>query len=404
MEARRLTNKDYTLRQLLEIEACTNCRLCVDVCPAVSASRDGRLSGAYRLDQLRRLTRRRTGLLSRLFHRRVPSVAQLAEFSKTVFSCTLCSNCQEVCPVGLSLKGLWCSIRQDLVRQNVGPDEIDMIRHNLVESHNVFGEENQERMDWVEDLPDAPDDRFVRDSAEVVYFTGCVAAFFPMAQQIPMAMAQILEQQGIDFTLLGQDEWCCGFPLLGAGLKEHFRANIDHNVEVVRRTGARKVVFACPSCYQTWREFYPKDFEIAHAAEFFEALPRGRRMLTEPVPLTVCYHDPCDLGRGARVFEAPRRLIREIPGVKLVELPRNRENCRCCGGGGNLEMTNPTLSAQITEEKVAEVITTGAQAVVTCCQQCVRTMTGYVKKNQIPVEVLDITQLLHRALAIEDTS
>ena len=127
-------------------------------------------------------------------------------------------------------------------------------------------------------------------------------------------------------------------------------------------------------------------------------------MLTEPVPLTVCYHDPCDLGRGARVFEAPRRLIREIPGVKLVELPRNRENCRCCGGGGNLEMTNPTLSAQITEEKVAEVITTGAQAVVTCCQQCVRTMTGYVKKNQIPVEVLDITQLLHRALAIKGSS
>lgn len=401
-----MTNEGYTLRQLLEIQACTNCRLCADVCPAVSASRDGRLSGAYRVDQLRRLTRRSTGLLSRLLRgrgpSRGPSVAELAEFSKTVFSCTLCSNCQEVCPVGLGLKRLWCSMRQDLVHQNVYPANIDTIRDNLAQSHNVFGEENEERTDWVEDLPDSPDDGFVRSSADVVYFTGCVASFYPIAQQIPMAMTQILERQDVHFTLLGEDEWCCGFPLLGAGLKKHFRTYIEHNVEVIRQTGARKVVFACPSCYQTWREFYPKDFEIRHAAEFFDELPL-KSVLTQPVPLTVCYHDPCDLGRGARVFEEPRRLIRAIPGVELVELSRNRERCRCCGGGGNLEMTDPSLSARITEEKVAEVVATEAQAVVTCCQQCVRTMTAYVKKSQIPVEVLDITQLLHRALAINDS-
>lgn len=395
---------DYTLRQLLEISACTNCRLCADVCPAVSASHDGCLSGAYRLHRLRGVIGRRAGLLSRLLRRSEPSAEELTDFGKTVFSCTLCANCQEVCPVGIGLKGLWCSLRQDLVHEDAYPEQVDMIRDNLVESHNVFGEENDERLDWVEDLPDAPEDSFVRESAEIVYFTGCVASFFPMAQQIPMAMAKILEQRGVHFTLLGEEEWCCGFPLLGAGLKDHFREYIDHNVEAVRRTGARRIVFACPSCYQTWREFYPKEFQITHAAEFFEELSLGKEMFTEPLQLTVTYHDPCDLGRGARVFEAPRRLIRSIPGVKLVELARNRENCRCCGGGGNLEMIDPRLSAQITEEKIAEVLATGAQAVVTCCQQCVRTMTTYVKRNQIPIEVLDITQLVLRALSHRGSS
>jgi heterodisulfide reductase subunit D len=114
--------------------------------------------------------------------------------------------------------------------------------------------------------------------------------------------------------------------------------------------------------------------------------------------LTVTYHDPCDLGRGSRVFDAPREAIQSIPGIKFVELARNRENCQCCGGGGNLEMIDAGLSAEIAKQKIEEIMHTGAEAVVTSCQQCVRTMTTYVKRNKVSLEVLDITQLIHRAL------
>ena len=114
--------------------------------------------------------------------------------------------------------------------------------------------------------------------------------------------------------------------------------------------------------------------------------------------MTVTYHDPCDLGRGARVFDEPRELISSIPGVKFVELPRNRENCQCCGGGGNVEMIDATLSAEIARQKIDEILGTGAQAVITSCQQCVRTMTTYVRRNKVPIEVMDITELIHRAL------
>ena len=393
-----MANHDYSIRQLLEMEACTNCQLCADLCPAVSASQGGELSAIYRIDGLKQILKSRTGLFRRLLGRKGPSEEQWRHFSDTVFRCTLCGNCQEVCPVGIHLKDLWLSLRQDLVHSNFYPKKVEMIRDNLEESHNVFAEDNEERADWVEDLREAPDHGYVKDQAEVVYFTGCVAAYFPLAQKIPIALAEIMEVSGVDFTLLGEEEWCCGFPLLGAGLKGMHQEFMDHNITAVREKGAKKIIFACPSCYQMWREYYPHEYEIFHVSQFLMNLIDENRVPLKELPLTVTYHDPCDLGRGARVFDEPREVIRSIPGVKLIELPRNRENCQCCGGGGNLEMIDANLSGEIARQKIDEVLGTGAQAVVTSCQQCVRAMTANVRKNKLSIEVMDITQLIHKAL------
>ena len=391
-------SQDYRIMQLVEMGACTNCRVCADVCPAVSASRDGKLSAVYRMRGLNRILRGRSGLLRRLLRKRGPADEELKHFSETVFRCTLCGNCQEVCPVGIRLKDLWLSLRQDLVHSKSYPKKVDMIGENLEESHNVFAEDNEERAEWVEDMRNAPAHGYLRERAEIIYFTGCVASYFPLAQKIPMALAEILDVSGVDFALMGEDEWCCGFPLLGAGLGEILQGFVEHNLEAVRKRGARKVVFACPSCYQMWREHYPQEFEMVHATQYLMELVRGKFVPLKELPMTVTYHDPCDLGRGARVFEEPRAVIRAIPGVRLKELPRNRENCRCCGGGGNLEMIDAKLSSEIAGSKIEEAMTTGAQAIVTSCQQCVRTMTTYVRRNKVPIEVMDITQLVHRAL------
>jgi heterodisulfide reductase subunit D len=380
------------------MDACTNCRACADVCPAVTASADGELSGLFRMKGVKQLLRARTGLLRKLLRIKGPSREQLKHFSDTVFRCTLCGNCQEVCPVGIRLKNLWLSTRQDMVHSSAYPKKIDMIRENLEESRNVFAEDNEERADWVEDMRDAPEDGYIQEHADVVYFTGCVAAYFPLAQKIPIALAEILQVSQVDFTLLGEEEWCCGFPLLGAGLMDMFEEFRTHNLDVVRAKKASKVIFACPSCFQMWREHYSPDLQIAHASEFLMDLVKEGRIPLQELPMSVTYHDPCDLGRGARVFDAPRETIRSVPGIHFVELSRNRENCLCCGGGGNLEMIDAELSAAIAKEKIDEIMATGADAVVTSCQQCVRTMTTYVRRNKIPLEVLDITQLIHKAL------
>jgi heterodisulfide reductase subunit D len=393
-----MTRSKFTIRQLFEMDACTNCRLCADVCPAACAVMNGELSAVYRMKGLKQNLKSKAGVFSKLLCRRPPSAEELTHYADTVFRCTLCSNCQEVCPLGIRLKELWLSLREDLVQEKAYPSKIDMIRANLAKSRNVFGEDNSERAEWVEDMRKPPADRYLRPRAEVVYITGCVSAYFPLAQKIPIALAEIMDASGVDFTLLGAEEWCCGFPLLGAGLMEMFEDFRVQNLAAVKAKGATTVVFACPSCYQMWREHYRTDLELLSAPELLLRLVRAGKAPLAELPLTVTYHDPCDLGRGARIFEEPREVIRAIPGVTLVELPHRRENCMCCGGGGNLEMMDPDLAAKIAKAKIEEVLATGAQAVVTSCQQCVRTMMSYAKRNKIKLEVLDIVQLVRRAL------
>jgi heterodisulfide reductase subunit D len=225
-----------------------------------------------------------------------------------------------------------------------------------------------------------------------------VAAFFPLAQRIPMALANVFDRAGVDFTLLAEDEWCCGFPMLGAGLRDHLDDLVAHNIEVICSKDAGTVVFACPSCYQMWREHYPHKFELYHVTQYLNQLISNGRLPLKELDLIVTYHDPCDLGRGSGEYAAPREVIRSIPGVKLIEMADNRENCLCCGGGGNLEMIDNKLSADIARAKIDQVMETGAQAVVTACQQCVRAMSTYVRRNKIKCEVLDIVQLVQRAI------
>ena len=394
-----MAQTDYTIMEILQMDACTGCSICADVCPAVLAAKNVQLSGQYRLNELRRIMRSRTGLLQRLFRRQAKTQEQLKHFSDTVFACTLCGRCQQVCPSGIQLKDLWLSLRQDLVHCHAYPAKVDMIAENLAESHNVFDEDNEERAEWVEDMPDAPDHGYIKYQAEVVYFTGCVSSYFPMAQAIPMAVVEIFEAAHVDFTLLGEEEWCCGFPMVGAGLRDRVADLMDHNIRAIRAKGAKKVVFSCPSCYQMWHEHYPQEFELYHVTQFVNQLMAPGRLALKNLSLTVTYHDPCDLGRGSEEYQAPRQLIRSIPGVKLVEMSHNRENCLCCGGGGNLEMIDTGLSSDIAKAKIQEALETGAQAIITSCQQCVRTMTTYARRNKVAIDVMDITQLLQKALA-----
>ncbi len=276
-----MSNRHYSIRQLLQIQACTNCQACADVCPAVAGSLDGKLSAVYRLTTLGRILKTRTGFWRKLCRIRESTAEELRAFSDTVFRCTLCGNCRQVCPVGIDLTQLWHSVRRDLVDSDAYPGKIDMIRENLDESHNVFGEDNEERAEWVEDIPDAPDHRYNRDRAELVYFTGCVSSFFPLAQQIPIALVKILDAARVDFTLLGEDEWCCGFPLLGAGLGDQLDGLIANNVAAVKAKGAKQVIFACPSCYRMWQEYYPREFEITHVTEFLWGLIKSGRLLLQ---------------------------------------------------------------------------------------------------------------------------
>ena len=303
------------------------------------------------------------------------------------------------CPSGVDLKKVFVSMREQIAEKRGLDPIMERVVQSVISDHNISLEDNAERGEWRELIKDLPEHMYQKDRAEVAYFVGCVASFFPMVQTIPKNMVQILESARVDFTILAGEEWCCGFPLMGAGVPHEIHELVEHNLKKIKTIGAKTLVFSCPSCYGTWKEYYDTELELFHSTQFIEKLMGDGAIPLGEVSITVTYHDPCDLGRNGGVYDSPRRILRSIPGLTLVELEKNRSQCVCCGGGGNLEMADSDLSGAVAQKKIEEIQQTGAKTVVTSCQQCVRTIKSKARRQKIDLDVLDITELVVKAIS-----
>jgi heterodisulfide reductase subunit D len=173
----------------------------------------------------------------------------------------------------------------------------------------------------------------------------------------------------------------------------------EHNLRKVADVGAGTVVFTCPSCLHTWKHFYETDVKLMHSSQLIAALLKdGRIELKKEIDVVATYHDPCDLGRNTGVYEEPREVIQAVPGLKFAEMPMNRRFSVCCGGGGNVEMTDPELSAQVAQMKLDSIRDVGAEMVITACQQCVRTMATRARRQKIDLSVKDLTEIVVEAM------
>ncbi len=243
-----------------------------------------------------------------------------------------------------------------------------------------------------------------KEQAEVAYFVGCVGSFFPRSYSVPQSLVQIFDRAGVDYALLGGAEWCCGYPMFINGELDRARDLMQHNVEAVKALGVKKVVFTCPSCYYFWKHSYPAALgeeglvEIQHATEFLADLLEAQKLPLRETPQTVTYHDPCDLGRKGGVVEAPRRVLAQIPGLRLVEMAENREGAYCCGGGGNLETYAPEMSKEVAGSRVQQAADVGAEVLVSACQQCERTLANAIRAKRLRIRVKDIAELVLEAL------
>jgi len=329
--------------------------------------------------------------------------------SRTFWLCTQCYACQVRCPRGIDIAETMRRLREWTVAQDGNvPPALRRMQSAVGSSRNILEEDNQARLIWSENLDPLPDQlrEAGRVGAEVLFFTGCVSAFYPQAYSIPQAFVQILEKAGVDYTTLGGDEWCCGYPLYGAGMKDDVAELAQHNVDRVRAISPKFLVATCPSCYHTWRHIYPEfvdmenlGFEVLHASQFLaQLIEQGRITFKESVPWVVTYHDPCDLGRKSGVYSAPRSIITSIPGVTLREMANCRENAMCCGGGGDVAMTDADVTEGIAERRIAQAKSTGAKAVVSACQQCKRTLQQAARKTKTRLRVVDVTELILRAM------
>jgi heterodisulfide reductase subunit D len=385
-------------RHLLEIDACTRCGECLNSCPVYVEREDEGFNPRGKIQNLKRFIRGQYGLWARIFGPKKLNEEDIIALSEKIFRCTLCGACDVACPVVINPKDLSIAIRETMVEMGHYPKAAENLKKNLLSDYNISADDNEDRAEWVEDLGEIPEHGFQKDRAEVVYFVGCVSSFFPMVQKIPQNFVQIMDKGGVDFTILGEGEWCCGFPLIGAGMSRELEKLKVHNLDKIKEVGAKSVVFSCPSCYRTWKELYESDVELLHSSHLLERLIKEKKIPLKELNLTVTYHDPCDLGRNSGVYEPPREVLRMIPGVKLVELKNNREKTVCCGGGGNVEMVDPELSAGIAQKKIDEIQNTGADIIVTSCQQCVRTISTRARKQGIKLKVMDLTEIVMMAM------
>jgi Fe-S oxidoreductase len=346
-----------------------------------------------------------------------------------LYACTLCGACDVGCKRNLDLEIELCleSLRVKAVQDGVGPMPAHKkIAENITQTHNVYGVPHEKRTAWISEGI-APADR-----AEVLYFVGCAASY--KNQVIARSTAKILKAAGTDFMLM-PDEWCCGNSIFSVGLYDQAKALAQRNVEQVRKTGAKTVLLSCAEGYRMWKVDYPKllnistddlRFKVVHLAEYADELAKdGRLEMKKPVPTRLTYHDPCSLGRlsdpwipyeGKRgwmgcveprlkrrrgdqgVYRQPRDLLKAIPGVNLVEMPRTRENSFCCGAGRGAYEAFPDFSKWAAAHRLEEVKEIGAETLVTACPWCKSNFAYTLKPNGNDVQVRDISEVICAAL------
>ncbi len=284
------------------------------------------------------------------------------------------------------------------------PEGMKVLGDTIATDYNISGDDNKDRQIWSQNLDHIP--RGVkprRKKAEVLYFIGCLSSFYPRVYSIPQALVQIMELADVEFTTLGRDERCCGYPLHIAGMGNRMAKLAQHNVRKARDVGAKKVVFTCPSCYYAWAHLYPdivdvSGIQLQHATEFLAELVTGDGLALGPVEEVITYHDPCDLGRKSGVYDAPREVLARIPGLDFREMSASRENAVCCGGGGDVEIFDRTVSAGAAGQRLVQIQATDARYVLSACQQCKRTLQEEARQNKIRVRAMDLTELVWQSM------
>jgi heterodisulfide reductase subunit D len=331
--------------------------------------------------------------------------------SPSIWFCLHCETCGARCPNEISIARLTQALRQmameekgDSLQGDAGIQALRSLGENIIGSHNISADDNDQRLMWSENLERVPEGLERKKGAHTLYFVGCVSSFFPMTYVIPQAFVQILEAAGEDFTALGGEEWCCGYPLLMAGMGSQAGETVKHNVAQVRGLGVQRVVTTCPACYHMWKHFYPQILEeelgidVKHSTQVLAELLDEGRLKLKATPRLATYHDPCDLGRKNDLYDAPRRVLESFPELSFNEMSDNRRDALCCGGGGNVETFNPDLVGELSQRRFKQALETGAQVIVSACPQCERTLTAEARREKARVRVMDLVEFVWRSL------
>lgn len=390
--------------ELLEMDACTKCGRCHDVCPARTSGAP--LSPRDLILDLREYADAVSDIPLWYGPGAEPRHSDAAEIaggviaSETLWACTTCMACMAVCPVGIEHVPTIVQLRRRLVDTGDVEPGLQQAFQALSRGGNSFGKSAKQRPRWTKGLEfDVTDARV--EPVEYLWFVGDYASFDPRAVEVTRTVARLLRDAGVDFGIGYEAERNSGNDARRAGEEGLFELLRDHNLEWLREADFSRIVTTDPHSLNTLRHEYPLDADVIHYTQLLDALVTSGALRLGHLEGRATYHDPCYLGRYVEEFEAPRNLIRAT-GLELVEMGRCRENSFCCGaGGGRIWMDDGGVEERPAENRIREAIALGddVRFFVVACPKDMVMYSDAVKTtgNEDRLEVVDIAQLLERA-------
>jgi Fe-S oxidoreductase len=324
----------------------------------------------------------------------------------TMIACTTCELCNLRCSASLPIEPSWMKLRGQLItdENKMTFPPFEMMAASLRKEGDIWAAYRKDRDAWFPE--DLKEKHGPGHKARVAYFAGCTASH--VETDIAMASVRLLDAAGVDFTYLGKKDNCCGTPMLVAGKWDVFEEVMRQNIQNMKDAGVDTVVTSCPACDMMWRQVYPRWAErlgieygltAKHYTELVaEKLTSGEFKFPQKVEdITVTLHDSCHIGRVSSVYDAPREVIKAIPGVRFVEMEHNRERAHCCGSVLTL-IKDPPVAADIGKARIEEAAATGADKIVALCPCCQFQFRVTAGKKNLPIETIDLARFASAAL------
>jgi Fe-S oxidoreductase/nitrate reductase gamma subunit len=398
---------DYTWKQLLDLYTCTECGRCTVVCPTTITlkpliPRDLTIELRDHLIASTREILRDPGAKPG-----TPSRGLAGDVidPEVFWACTTCRWCEESCPLFISYVDKIVEVRRHLVLEKAEfPAEAEPAFRGMEVNGNPWQLAAESRGDWAKGLgvPLASQG----GEFEVLFWVGCAGSYDDAGKRTSVSLVKLLQAAGVKFAMLGPEERCTGDAARRLGNEYLFQTLAAGNVETLKKYGVKRIVTNCPHCFNTLAHEYPDfggEYEVLHGTQLIaELVAKGRLSLTGEVRQELTYHDPCYLGRTNGEYDAPRSILKAIPGLTFTEAPLAREKAMCCGAGGGRMWLEEKLGSRINQTRLRQLQESGASDVAVACPFCA-VMVGNAQQELglEQAKTLDVITLAAQALGTD---
>ena len=316
-----------------------------------------------------------------------------------MWDCSTCKFCVDRCPRGVEIIDVVTAIRNVYSGGGMLPQSLRAFVGSMSARGNPWSGDQARRNDWAKDqYPLYSADK------EYLFWTCCTVCYDPRNVRLAKATAELLNLAGVSWGMPAVDVNCCGESLKKVGDLDLFERLKQNNLNYFKTHDVTKIITVSPHCLASFQKDYGEDYDVVHFAQLAAKLLKEGRITPgkDMGGIKVTYHDPCYLGRHSGVYDAPRDILKSLPGVEFVEMERSRERSMCCGGGGGGLWMEKAKGERLSDLRIEEAMATGAQVLATACPYCITMFEDSVRTLNVDeqIKIKDVSELLLESLDI----